>query len=477
MAHIVYVTDGMTSTVNSSLELTRRLARAGHRVTYVSQADLRAVMTANAQEFRQVTSDRGFAAQLDALPPPWKRGRRWGPGTLLRWYIARRRLRAQSAELGSFEALLRELQPELVILDIELHAAVITAMSMGLPVVLVMVFFSVFRHADLPPMHSTLLPGTRLAERARIRWAWVATNAARLRGEWRSRLSRSGLAHYLEPVRFDARSIDDLQAVARARGIDLATEADRTHWLRPLVYTRRPVLSFNIRELEFPHTPPPNLHYVGPMVARERHEVVTDEDSLRKWEAWKARRDNAGRILVYCSLGSYWSADSALLKRVIAAFAREPEWELVVGLGSKLTPDDLGPTPPNVLLLRWAPQLQVLARADCCLTHGGNTTFNECATYGVPMVMYSTRHVDQNGCSARMHWHRLGVRANKDSDTPDDIRDNIRHVLTDPDIRHRVREVQERLRQVEYEDPALAAVEAALRGQLGAGGHRAEGER
>lgn len=468
MAHIVYVTNGMASSVNCSLELTRRIERAGHRVTYLSQADLHDVMAANDRTFHQITSDHGHASELSALPPPWKSAGPWGVRALLRWYVARRRLRARSARLQSFEARLRELAPDLVILDIELHAALITAMSMGLPVVLVMAFFTIFRHPELPPMHCPLLPGDSRATRAAIRRAWAATSVERVRGEWRSRLSRSGMARYLEPVRFDTLSIVDLKAVARARGISLSAETNRNQWLRPVVYTRRPILSFNIREMEFPHTPAPNLHYVGPMVARDRREAIVDDESLRLWNDWKACRGaHTGRTLVYCSLGSYWSADAAFLRRVIAAFEREPDWDLVLGLGRQLAADALRPVPENVLLLRWAPQLDVLSRAQCCITHGGITTINECLTYGVPMVVYSTHHIDQDGCAARVHWHRLGVRANKDADGPDDIRRDIRHVLSDPDIQQRVAEMQQRLHEAERADLATLAIERALAGRLG----------
>jgi hypothetical protein len=455
--------------LNSSLELTRRLVSAGHRVSYVSHADLHAVMTANQRVFHQLTHDPDFEAELRELPPPWKRPGPWGIRALVQWYRARRRLRARSAQLGSFEALLKELEPDMVIIDIELHAAVITTISMGFPLAMVSPWFSLFRDAKLPPMDCELLPGHRWSDRARIQRAWAVTNVDRLRREWRSRLRRSGLASYLQPVRFNTQWIDNLKAVARARRIDLAAEADRTQWLRPLVFTRLPILALNIRELEFPHTPPPNLHYVGAMVARERKEAVHDEESHRRWADLKARRAaQPGRPLVYCSLGSYWSTDQAFLQRVLTAFEREPEWDLVIGLGGKLAPEALGPTRSGVLLLRWAPQLDVIASADCCLNHGGIGTINECATYGVPMVVYSTSHVDQDGCAARVHWHRLGIRADKNADGPDDIRRNIRHVLNDPVIRHNLGVIRERLLQVERDNLALEIIERVRTGRHGA---------
>ena len=462
MAHIAYVTNGMSSTLNSSLELSRRLVEAGHRVTYLSHRDLGEVASAHGHGWMGLDTEEVWHREIEALRPPWKSGE-WRPGRWARWIRRRRELRARSARAEGFAAALQELDPDLVIVDMELHVAVMVAVSLGLPVMLAIVWFSVFHAPGLPPMNSKLLPGDGWTHDLRVRWAWARTRLERGWLEWRARLGTHGGARPLGAIRFDTHNVDDLGAVARARGFDQARGVSRRDWLRPWVYPELPILAFNLWELEFPHRPHPNLHYVGPMVARERRELRTDPASRGALdELLERRRRHPDRPLIYCSLGSYWSADRELLSKVVEAVRREPEWDLVLGLGGKLTAEDLAPLPDNVTALAWAPQLEVLSHASACITHGGITSINECIAFEVPMVVFSTEYVDQDGCAARVEYHGVGLRTERARATAAGIQAQLRTVLTDPDIQGRVQALRRRLEEVERERPAVRLIEEHL---------------
>ena len=55
---IAYLTDGMTSSVNASLALSRRLTEAGHQVVYLSPADVASVVEAEGFSFLRLTGDQ-----------------------------------------------------------------------------------------------------------------------------------------------------------------------------------------------------------------------------------------------------------------------------------------------------------------------------------------------------------------------------------------------------------------------------------
>ncbi len=253
--------------------------------------------------------------------------------------------------------------------------------------------------------------------------------------------------------------------MARARGFPFSRETDRGHWLRPHVYGRKPVLCFNAWEMELPHRRWPGVHYVGPMVHVGRQEALLDADSAARWSRFVARRegDAAARPLVYCSLGTYWSMDRVFLRRVLDVFETRPDWDLVLGLGGKLEAEALAPLPGNALVLDFAPQLEVLRRADCAITHGGITTINECIELGVPMVVYSTRHVDQNGCAVRVAHHGLGVVGDKDVDDAEVMAGKIERALTDPTIRRNVHAMRELFREYRESGEAVRILEQAAR--------------
>jgi MGT family glycosyltransferase len=170
------------------------------------------------------------------------------------------------------------------------------------------------------------------------------------------------------------------------------------------------------------------------------------------------------RPLTYCSLGSYWS-DPEFLRMVLATFERRPDWDLVLGLGGQVSVADLGPIPDNVLALDWAPQLEVLAEADCSINHGGITSINECITYEVPMIVYSPSLLDQDGCAARIAYHGLGVRADWKTPDPSALERHIDRVLNDRQMRDRVRAMSQIYDRYQGDDVAVGVVEEYLRAE------------
>jgi hypothetical protein len=383
----------------------------------------------------------------------------------LRWIDRRRRIRRKSIENGEIEAVIKRLDPDLLLIDIECHFAVIATARLGIATVLPMFWFCTFRQPGLPPLHTSMMPSRLWHRRLAIRAAWWWLRLVTIGREWSQRISRRGMRSVLRPVSYSTVRYCDLKAVARSRGYALGWETDRTQWLRPYMYRRLPILCFNAWGLEFPHTPHPNLHYVGPMINQHRPEVYLNAAGSSRWERFKLdhqQEPNVSRPIIYCSLGTYWSADRDFLRRVLQVFERRKDWDLVLGLGGKLNAGAFAPVPSNAVLLDWAPQLEVLQLADCAITHGGITTINECIYCRVPMVVYSTKRVDQNGCAARVAFHKLGIMADKDADTTEQIERNIERTLSDPTFRQNLATMQSHFLADEQANSAVRVLDDIL---------------
>ena len=457
MGHIVYITNGMASTLHSSFGLSRRLEQAGHRISYISHVDVEQAVTLNGFAFYPLTAERTYQVTLRRNGMP--RSSLTRPDRWLRWVAQRRRIRRQSIDNDEIERLIRRLDPDLLVIDIECHFAVIAIAELRIPTVLAIVWFTLFRHPNLPPLHTSMMPGSSGYDRLAIGLAWWWLRACTVGREWRQRFGWSGLASSLRPVAYGTNRYPELRAIARSRGYDLGAETDRAQWLRPMMYSRLPILCFNAWELEFPHARHPNLHYVGPMIDPQRREAQVDAACAAQWRRFKrGRRPDAAthRPLGDCSLGT------GFLGRILEVFGRRPEWDLVLGLGGRLSAAALVDVPPNVLLLDWAPQVEVLQHADCAITHGGITTINECIRAEVPMVVYSTKHVDQNGCAARVAYHGLGIMADKDTDTTERIERNIAQVLSDATMRRKLAQMREHFLAYERANAAVGMIEAQL---------------
>ena len=443
----------MTSPLNAALELGRRLTEAGHEVTFLSHADVGADVGARGFGFVRLTGGNADRKAVVA---------RAGRGPVAR-IAALRRARAETIANDEIERSVASLSPDALLIDIEMHYAVIATARLGIPTMLAMSFFSVFRRAGLPPLNTRLVPGPTPRSRREIKLAWTRVRVEALGARIRHKLGKGGVGDVLRPVSYDTLHYADLRQVARERGYDLSENTDRNQWLRPYVYTRLPILCFSGVEMELPHTPHPSIRYVGPMVAEHRPERRFSPEDQRQWENFERRRREVGadRPLIYCSLGSYWS-DPAFYRMVLQTFSRRPDWDLVLGLGGQVTREELQPLPQNVTVLSWAPQLEILQIADCAITHGGFGSLNECILNEVPMVVYSPSLTDQDGNAARVAYHGLGVRADWRTDEPQALERYVGTLLEDGRYLENVKGMKQAFARYEQQHSAVRTIEAHL---------------
>lgn len=453
VADITFVSHGMTSPLNASLALCRRLRNAGHQITYVSHADIGDVVTANGFSFVRLVED-GHVRD-DAMAEP-----RRNP---VRWLRAMRSARVRSSKLDEIERVIGALNPDLLIIDIEMHYAIIATASLRIPTVLAMNWFSVYRRPGFPPPGSRILPDQGVESKRAAQSEWRAVRLRGLVARARHKIGRGGIGDLVRPIGYGTYHYADLKAVARARGFPLRIETDRRQWLRPYTYTRYPVVCFNALEMELPHVPPPNLQYVGPMVDLQRAEPRITGEALVRWETVKERRlsEASDRPLIYCSLGSYW-ADLAFLRMIVETFTRRSEWDLILGLGRQTSRADFGHLPDNVTVLEWAPQLEVLALADVAINHAGVTSVNEAISLGVPIIAYSPDLTDQDGVAARIAYHGLGVAAEWDTEDPARLEQHIEHVLDHEPYRLNAQAMRGAFRRYESDSVAEVAIERFL---------------
>ena len=102
-------------------------------------------------------------------------------------------------------------------------------------------------------------------------------------------------------------------------------------------------------------------------------------------------------------------ADHVNVFRAIAtAAANYQDMQLVLSIGNNLDPQQIGSLPSNAVVVKSAPQLELLKRASVCITHAGFNTVIESLANGVPQVAIPITH-DQPGVAARIADKKTGV--------------------------------------------------------------------
>jgi UDP:flavonoid glycosyltransferase YjiC (YdhE family) len=252
-----------------------------------------------------------------------------------------------------------------------------------------------------------------------------------------------------------------LRAYARRLGFPLS-RLEQYGWITLFNFHQLPVLSLTARELDFPHTPPRWLRYVGPMVAAERAESRVESLTRTRLETVYAESRASGRPLLYCWLTTMETPDEGFLDSLLQAVARHPEWLVVVGFTGRNAADFSG-LPAHVHAFDFVPQIEVLGEADLCITHGGVNTINECIQMQVPMLVYSTGFADKDGCAARLAYHGLCHRGDIHREGATEIAERIEAALADRGMPERLAAM--RLKLERYRDERV--LEHTVAGLLG----------
>lgn len=430
MAKIICITSGLKGILHASFELVNRLQKVGHEVSCASPQEVGDYVSMQGFKYMQLAPVNHFPAPaIPTYTGMFKRFRRLGHKL---WNMRHRQVTAVS-NLGMdvFRDFLKKEKADLLIIDVELHEHIMTAVVSEQPILLLSQWFSLWNRKGLPPITTTMMPGKgQEGGEGNIASAWKEIQSSRHKMFQKKRMlslgtdRRSTLINYAKQIGF---SLDFIK---------------ENYWPGPFVYDKFPVISMTAEALEFPHDIRPNSFYVGPMVSANRVERI-DNALLLKLQSILKEKEEKNKALIYASVSSYKKGDTDFLKKLIQAVGTRTDWMMIIGLGGKLQSDFTENIPANVFTFSWVPQLKVLEQADCSINHGGIHTINECIHFQVPMLVYSGNKSDQNGCAARVAYHEIGIMADKDTDSIEAIRNNIINILGETKYTDKIKKVHQ----------------------------------
>lgn len=417
MSKTLIITTGLTGILNASFELASRRISEGEECVLCSPADVGNKVRAQGFKYLQfdpVNFDP--APEISYFNGPLRKLKR-----LFHKYLFRKERKEQalhSLGMDSFLAKMKQEKPDLILIDMELHEHIMTLVAHDFNIKLLSQWFSTWNRKGLPPIVTDIILGEGFRGSAfGIKCAWTKIKVQRWWMFYKKKLLSAGtdrrsiLLQYADKVGFSRNLIKE------------------NYWPGPISYDQLPVLSMTSEQLEFPHDQRPNLEYIGAMVYEKRIDIDCPEDTLQKISQLIELKIEKNQKLIYCSVSTFEKGDQGFIQKVIEAVSEHKEWMLIIGLGGKLDLGSVEELPANVHAFKYVPQMQVLKEADLSINHGGIHTINECVHYGVPMLVYSGKRSDQNGCAARVQYHGLGLMGDKDREHKEAIRKKIERLV------------------------------------------------
>jgi MGT family glycosyltransferase len=152
-----------------------------------------------------------------------------------------------------------------------------------------------------------------------------------------------------------------------------------------------------------------------------------------------------GRPLIYISLGTIFNDNISVYKKCINAF-KETGYQVVMSIGNKIDEASLGSIPENFIIVRSAPQLEILKKACLFITHGGANSIMEGAWTGVPFIVIP-QAFDQSFGAETVQSFNIGINMPGDDFEVGELKASAEKILSQDKYRENVKEVGEWLRE------------------------------
>ncbi|HLO88891.1 MAG TPA: glycosyltransferase [Nostocaceae cyanobacterium] len=190
------------------------------------------------------------------------------------------------------------------------------------------------------------------------------------------------------------------------------------------------IISQQPAEFEYPR---PNLdgllHFTGPHF----------DPTARKPIDFPFEKLN-GQPLIYASMGTLQNRLIHIFYNIAEACAGL-DAQLVIALGGGLDTEALPNLPGNPIVVKYAPQLELLQKASLTICHAGTNTVLESLYYGVPLVTIPITN-DHPGVAARIAWTGVGKFITTSRLTTGRLRKAIQEVLTQPSYQQNALKLQ-----------------------------------
>jgi MGT family glycosyltransferase len=385
----------LTGHLNPMTALARKLQSRGHEVVFIGVPDIEPVVRAARLE---------FVTFCENEYPPGSVAKRWGGVANLHG-------------LDVVRYTLRELTPGLIKAALEHLPGRIAETGVN-----ALVLDTAYRLVELVPMHLRL-PYVQIWNILHFDSSGSTPVALY---SWPHETSPEALARNVAGLQIFREYREALLPVAQSYAERNGLEID---WSNPAAtVSKLAVITQTPKEFDFPipHLPP-QFHYAGPF-----HDDRGREPVSFPWEKLN------GKALIYASLGTLVNGLNNVYGTILEAVGEFPEMQVVLSVGSNVDPGDLGPIPSNTIVVRIAPQIELLKRAALCITHAGLNTALEALAQGVPMVAIPIAY-DQPGVAARIAYHGVGEFVEIGNLTARNLSELIVKVTTNPKYRDKAR--------------------------------------
>jgi zeaxanthin glucosyltransferase len=408
----------ITGHLNPMIALARKLQSRGNEVVFIGVPDIEPVVRA---------ANLKFASFCENEFPPGSVAKSWGAVAGM-----------QGLDVVRYSC--KELMPDLLKASLEHLPQKIAETGVE-----ALVLDTVYLMLELVPMYLGL-PYVQVWNV--LHFDFSGSTPLSLYG-WPHETSQEAQARNVAGLQILAELYENVMPIAQGYAERNGLEID---WADPAAtVSKLAVITQTPKEFDLPIAQlPPQFHYAGPLRDDEGREPMPFP-----WEKL------TGKPLIYASLGTLVNGQNKVYRTILEAANAFPETQLVLSVGKNLDPNDLAPIPPNTIVVRTAPQTELLQRVALCITHAGLNTTLESLAEGVPMVAIPIGY-EQPGIACRIAYHGVGEFVELGDLTARRLVELIAKVRSNPSYRDKAHWFQKIIKEKRGVDLAADIVEQAF---------------
>ena len=468
MGLVVFRAFAVSSHYNATFKVAAVLQQKyGHEVVYIGDDSFSEIVRSNGFQYLRVNSEyirvnkltgnHSLLGNPNELPASNHKMNRVSSFLSKYYWKYKLLILANKRKLSSeeqFKNLFLKLAPALIFIDTFYDYEFPLLYKYKIPFVVYQTKFSTNREKNIPPLLSTFVPQKSYWSNLYCEFLWVKNGIV-------SNLRRASEALYY--LGDDNKSTFE-KVIKKYSFPESFLYRKRTFnpgFTNTLEFLLSPL------ELDFERDKQPFQIFMGPVANMERIDMDYDY-AFRSFREEILADCNKDMKIIFCSLGSisdlHYSSCGKFYRRLISIAGDRNDYILVLSIGFNYQVSEFLSGFKNVFVFQKVPQIEILRFCDIMITHGGMQSIVECVLSGVPMIVYPLNaRWDQNGNSARVVKHGLGLRGNIRNETSKGILSKIEKTLSNPSFKRNIISLKNKMEESRNFDNGMEILNSFIR--------------
>jgi len=354
--------------------------------------------------------------------------------------------------------LIEKISPDLVIIDI--HKAILRApfyQNKKISILSIHTTFDVKWMPNVPPITSYFIPSEN-------KLSFYFTGLLFLMAKLKNRIKYKFLQiKYLWQ--------DELSIVGKYYKLKFGIRLNkRIDFNRSFGYSIKnlPRLILAPTPLDFQVSKRKDTYNVGPLLEIKRENNYFDPRYNYLLETIKGRKTKGNTFIVYCSMGTLAGLrkkkTDIFFRRMLKVADLNPDYLVILSTGKSFNIVNLYPIPKNLFVFESVPQIHLLKQCDVMITHGGASSLAECVMNEVPIIVFPfMKQTDIPSNSARVVFHKIGLRGNIKRDSAKKIGKKINHIKSNYDYyKNNICEMKKKFDEKNNSTEVISVIESII---------------